>query len=281
VVFIATGVNYPDALAAGPAAAKLGGPLLLTAPSDLPSAVASEVRALHPAKIYIVGGTAAVSDGVRAQLQTAVPTATITRLAGTDRYDTGRRVVAAAFTGPVPGAYVATAANYPDALSAAAAAGAQNEPVILVNGSASSLDKPTSDLIGSLGLTYVNIAGGTSAVSTGVESALRAKLMAINNLPYAQISRFAGTDRFQTSALIAADAFVTDDTVYVATGYQFPDALAGSALAGALGHPLLTTQSGCIPANVIAEIERLGATKLKLVGGVNALGTGVESLTAC
>lgn len=283
VVFIATGNNFPDALAAGPAAAKLGGPLLLTSPGVLPSNVASKVTSLKPAKIYVVGGAVAIGDSVLAQLQSAAPSATVTRIAGADRYDTARKVVSVAFgSKKVPGAYFATGANYPDALSAAAAAGAQNEPVILINGSASALDQATSDLVTSLGLSYANIAGGTNAVSAGVETSLQSLISsttATNGSVVVQ--RFAGGDRTQTSAMIAADAFPTDDTAFLATGFQFPDALAGSALAGELGHPLLTVRPGCVPADTITAIEHAGITKVSLIGGTAALNSGVASLTGC
>jgi putative cell wall-binding protein len=282
VVFVATGTNYPDALAAGPAATKLGGPLLLTDPNALPSVVASEITSLHPSKVYVVGGTSAVSAGVLSSIQTAAASATVTRIAGTDRFDTSRKVNQIAFGGTtVPGAYVATGTNYPDALAAASAAGAQDLPVILVNGSASSIDQPTSSLVSSLGLSYVDIAGGPNAVSTGIENSLYTQLEAANPSSYFVVSRDYGADRFSTATEIARNAFVTDDTAYIATGLQFPDALAGSALAGATGHPLFTVPGSCVPAATVGEIERLGVTKLVLIGGTSAVTQSVATLTTC
>ncbi|HEY5222178.1 MAG TPA: cell wall-binding repeat-containing protein [Microbacteriaceae bacterium] len=283
VVFVATGTNYPDALAAGPAAAKLGGPLLLTQPTALPSSVAAEVQALNPHKIYVVGGTGAVSDSVVSDLQAIAPSASVARVAGTDRYDTGRKVVQLAFggSGAVPGAYLATGANFPDALSAAAAAGVQSEPVILVNGAATTLDQPTSSLISSLGLSYATVVGGPSAVSAGIVTGLQNLIQTISTTNGIGVRVIAGPDRYATSALIAKDAFLTVDTAYVATGTQFPDALAASALAGESGYPLLTVQPDCVPQVTLAQIGTLGVTQLNLIGGTSALGTGVQSLKQC
>jgi hypothetical protein len=62
---LATGANFPDALAAGPRLASIGGPLLLTDPSALSASVASYLaQTPRPARVEVYGGTAAVSDAV-------------------------------------------------------------------------------------------------------------------------------------------------------------------------------------------------------------------------
>jgi spore germination protein YaaH len=68
VAYVATGASFPDALAGGPAAARNGGPVLLTDPLALPSATATELARLKPAKIVVLGGTASVSASVAAAL---------------------------------------------------------------------------------------------------------------------------------------------------------------------------------------------------------------------
>ena len=70
---VATGTNFPDGLAGGPVAALLPGPLLLVAPTSLPSSVAGELRRLDPDKVFVLGGTASVSDAVVIQIRAAVP----------------------------------------------------------------------------------------------------------------------------------------------------------------------------------------------------------------
>ena len=70
VVYIATGLNFPDALAGGAAAAKAGGPLLLVLQNSIPTQIASELTRLTPASIVVLGGTAAVGDGVLSSLTT-------------------------------------------------------------------------------------------------------------------------------------------------------------------------------------------------------------------
>ncbi|AMM21713.1 hypothetical protein AX769_18110 [Frondihabitans sp. PAMC 28766] len=198
VVFVATGLNYPDALSAAPAAAKEGGPLLLTSPNSLPADVAAEITRLNPSRIVVVGGPSAISDTVLQQL-TAIQSNTV-RIAGTTRYQTSDLVTEDAFgTGATtPGAthaFIATGLNYPDALAAGAAAGKLAAPVILVKGTAATADSTTTQLLQSLGATTVYIAGGTTVVSSGVQSGLAA-------LPGVAVTRFAGSTRYNTSELI-------------------------------------------------------------------------------
>jgi glucose/arabinose dehydrogenase len=68
VAYVATGENYPDAIAGGPAAARDGGPLLLVRRDSIPAATASQLARLKPGRIVVLGGTGAVS----AQVATAL-----------------------------------------------------------------------------------------------------------------------------------------------------------------------------------------------------------------
>ena len=88
-VYVASGANFPDALAAGPTASHFGGALLLVPPSGtLPTSVKNALNTLKPVRIVVVGGTASVSDAIKAQLAATRPTAIISRVAGSDRYAT-------------------------------------------------------------------------------------------------------------------------------------------------------------------------------------------------
>lgn len=63
-VYLASGLNFPDALSAGPIAANQGAPLLLTTPWGLPSPVRAELQRLKPERIVLVGGTSSISPSV-------------------------------------------------------------------------------------------------------------------------------------------------------------------------------------------------------------------------
>jgi len=79
-----------------------------------------------------------------------------------------------------------------------------------------------------------------------------------------------GADRYLT-AVEASKKFSSATTVVVASGETFPDALGGAALAGAVDGPLLLTPKAAIPSAVLAEIDRLGATKVYVLGGAGAV----------
>ncbi|MBA4248580.1 MAG: hypothetical protein C0444_09860 [Microbacterium sp.] len=276
VVYLATGTNYPDALSAASAAARQGGPLLLTSPTSLPTVIRDELVRLDPALVVIVGGTGVVSAAVQADVEALLPSATIRRDAGANRYATSLEIAENAFpAGTTLTAYIATGANFPDALSASAAAGNAEIPVILVNGNGTGIDTATQTLLGTLGVEQVIIAGGTGVVNVAVENALKALLGAPN------VTRLSGADRFATSVAINDAAFDSADTVYLATGFGFADALAGAPLAGIVGGPLFVVPGTCVPPAVLAQIGQLGAQDVVLLGGTGVLTSSVFSLTSC
>ena len=271
VAFVATGENFPDALSAAPAAASLGGPLLLTYPGGVPAATLAELQRLKPQKIVVVGGTDVITDSTYSALKGVQ--SNIQRIAGADRFETSRKI-AQQFFPKATSAYLATGANFPDALSAGAAAGIQRVPVLLVDGVQSSVNAPTMDVLRSLGITAAKIVGGPAAVSSGIESSLKSNGVVA--------TRLAGSDRYETSLVVNQDTFgPTTTSVFIATGEAFPDALAGAAAAGKLGHPLFVTRPGCVTGDLRTEIESLKSTSLKLLGGPTAISQKVAFMVVC
>lgn len=278
VVFIANGLNYPDALAAGPAAAGLGGPLLLVTPTSIPAVVQAELARLDPSAIVVVGGTSSVSTRVEAQLRSFVDSpGDVVRLAGADRYATSRQVVDEVF-GASRGSvvFIATGSNYPDALAAGAAAGAFGGPVLLVNGAQSGIDAATRSLLDRLAPSLIVIAGGRSAVSSGIEAQLTSRYELGNRF----VIRLAGTDRYST-ALAINQLFEEADSVYVANGLGFADALAAGPIAGMTGSPLYLAAPTCVPLGVIGDIAYFGARNYVVVGGSSVLSDRVLAGRSC
>jgi len=120
VVFLAPGRSFPDALAAGAAAGRLGGPVLLVEQSRLTDAVSAELEHLRPAKIVLVGGTNVIGTQVQAALGNRT---TVQRVAGADRYATAAALVDAV-PGPSTVGLVASGTSFPDALAAGPSAAA-------------------------------------------------------------------------------------------------------------------------------------------------------------
>jgi putative cell wall-binding protein len=274
IVFIAAGTKFPDALSAAPVAALRGGPLLITLPDRLPESTRAELERLDPAEIVVVGGINSVGASVFSQLQEMVPD-TI-RIAGADRYEVARNLIDYGWgeTG-TDAAYIATGVDFPDALAASAAAGSRGIPVILVYGKSETLDAPTMDMLGDLGVTEPIIAGGPASVSPGIETGLEQ----LTTSGY--VERLFGENRYTASLDIARSAFDTADQVFFATGANFPDALAGAAWAGSVSGPLYTLPGTCVLDGVLKDIDRYHLEKITLLGGPASLSPAVENLSPC
>ena len=84
-----------------------------------------------------------------------------------------------------------------------------------------------------------------------------------------------GPGRIETAVEVSKHGFVRSDYVVIATARAFPDALGGSALAGALDAPILLTEPTVLPAIVRSEIVRLQASHVIVLGGTGAVSAGV------
>jgi hypothetical protein len=218
--------------------------VLLTQPTSLPASTASELARLGVSEVRVLGGSGAVSDSV---VNSLVSSYTVTRVAGADRFATAAEISKSQFSPGVAVAYVATGLNFPDALAGTPPA-AVGGPILLVQ--KSSIPGPTSSELARLGPSTIKILGGTGVVDSSVQSALGAFA--------STVERLAGSDRFSTAAAISKDTFSPGvGTIYVATGENFPDALAGGAAAGMGGGPILLVQQNSLPSATAAEIARL------------------------
>ena len=272
-VFIVSGENYPDALSAGPAARWEQAPVLLVKPNSIPEVVKQRLADWELYHIYIIGGTGAVSAAVETQLAAYGHDAPV-RISGQDRYDTSRKV-AEYFDLNDSTYYLANGQNFPDALGAGPAAMLRKGAVILVKGSAPTLDAATKTLIDAASPTFpVQIAGGTGSVSQGIDDAIA---------PLTQSHRRrAGLDRYATAARIVDASFAHANTIYLATGENFPDALAGGAAAGSDIAPILLVRHNCIPQAAWAQITRLRPNKIYVLGGTGVISDAVKvDLTVC
>jgi putative cell wall-binding protein len=266
VAFVATGANFPDALAGGPAGVRAEGPILLTAKDSLPQATITELQRLNPDRIVVLGGTAAVSEAVRQQLAPYAQGG-VTRWAGTDRFATAAAVSAQAFPDGSMNAFIATGANFPDALAGGPPAGLLDSPILLTGRDA--LPAATVAELQRLEPQDIIVLGGTGVVSPHVEQQLA---------PFAagDVHRWAGADRFATAAAVSANGFPGGaDAAFIATGANFPDALAGGPAGGMLTAPILLTSKNSLPAATITELQRLNPERIIILGGPGAVSDAV------
>ena len=265
VLYIANGNGYPDALSAGPAAVHQGGALLLVKPTEIPAVVANEIDRLAPQRIIVAGGVNSVSAAVYSQLSASAPE--IERIGGANRYEASRNIVRDAFgcaTAPcVDSVFLATGANFPDALSAGPAAAKLDAPVLLVKGTASA-DTATKSLITELGAERAYIMGGTASVSNGFESSISTLGLGI--------TRFAGANRYAAAFNLNAAIFGPTERAYVATGLGFADALAGGPLAGMTERPIYLSPPTCGTQAAHSRVLEYDIVEITYLGGPASIG---------
>ncbi|MBS3956951.1 MAG: cell wall-binding repeat-containing protein [Clostridiales bacterium] len=225
-VVLASGVTWPDALAGGPLAYALGGPLLITRPDRLSVETRDALLRFSPRRVVIAGGSAALSPAVEAAIRSLLPSAQIERVAGKDRYETAALIAArvAAATG-LPGrrVFVASGVAWPDALAASPAAAANGTPILLTRPDA--LPQTTRDALVGIGTERTMVIGGELAISRHVAAMLPAP------------TRVAGRDRYETAREVAGwakvEGILGGTGLGIASGVNFVDALvAGPFLAG-------------------------------------------------
>ncbi|MBU2603117.1 MAG: cell wall-binding repeat-containing protein [Actinobacteria bacterium] len=225
IVFVVKGDDFPDALAAAPLAAAYDGPVILTPSWGLPSSVRDELIRLNPGKIFFIG----LSDTLKPAIQAAAPGASIQTVRGVNRYHTATLIAEElrAKRGTIPWVVLTPGDKFPDALSVAPLA-ANKGWAILLTPAAGPLPAMTSAKITSLGVTKALVVGTYVDPPASVTTVVRK----------------VGTDRYHTSALIAAYSTgrgLSFAHTAVATGENFPDALvAGAYLADDKGILVLT-----------------------------------------
>jgi putative cell wall-binding protein len=272
VVYVASGENYPDALSVAPAAAKQGVPLLLVTSTSVPLPVLNELTRLGPATIVVVGGEAAISDAVVEQLSTIAP---VTRISGVDRYQTSLQigdVLGANHSGKV---YLATGSNFPDALSSASSAGFLDAPLLLVDGTASTISATLSDALQQWGVTQVVVVGGTTVMTPQFQAAL-------GTIPgVTSVTRLSGIDRYSTSVAVNAATFPHATGAFIATGTVFPDGLSGGALAGREGKPMYLVPGTCVQSDALNDLVASGPIPVTFIGGTSALTPAAAAFAPC
>lgn len=257
-VVLATDMAYPDALAGGPLAAHVGGPLLLTGNSSLDPATQAEIQRVLPsgATVYLVGGDQALSTAIDASLA-SLGYRTV-RVAGADRFATA--VAVANALGNSATVFEASGIAFPDAVSAGPAAIANGGAILLTNGAVQS--SATSAYLAAHPVSARYAVGGPAASAD----------------PSAQA--IAGADRYATSALVAAKFFSSPRAVGVATGMDFPDALAAGPDMAANGGPVLLVQpTAPLPAAVASYFGSVSSSVVSafVYGGPAAVGNDVAA----
>lgn len=159
-VIVSYSHNFPDALSISPVSAALGMPILLVN-GKLTTEQKNMLSKVKPSNIYITGSPGVVPSTVENELKKY--SSSVIRLGGSDRYETSR-LINDKFKSVLTGsnALLASALDFPDALSGTTLALKLNAPIVLVNERNTSIQK---DFISKNKKTDVYVLGGPGAVS--------------------------------------------------------------------------------------------------------------------
>ncbi len=207
-------------------------------------------------------------------------------LAGSTRYSTAALIAQefvdygfdeGGFT--VTDAVVVSGESFPDALSAAALAGHLRAPILLTPPGA--LAGVVRSFISRNNIDDVHIVGGTAAVSQAVADA-------IDGLAGVSVTRISGADRYRTAVAVAVEVGgstgvnlteycnTRDQTVLLANGQGFADALSGGPLAYSGPHPTLLTPPGGLPSSVLEYLNTARVERVIILGGTAVIPATID-----
>ena len=273
VVVLARADGFADALAGAPYAARRGAPILLTDPRTLSPGVAAEIDRLGASEVVLLGGPQAISRRIARTLRADH---VVVRLSGESRFGTAA-AISRAWT-RADTVYIATGVAFPDALAVSQLAGLTDEPILLVT--RDEVPAETEAALRRLDADRAVVIGGPAAVGGHVHAHLR--------MLVARVRTIAGDDRYGTAAAVfgaALTAGLDSDVTWLATGSNYPDAVAAGAVIGARGHALLLVDGGDLGAQP-ATANRIRTylpqmQRIKLLGGETVMtGLAVPQLRA-
>ena len=253
LIFVATGDDFPDALAGSVASCRYGAPILLISPKS----VASQEKALNYIEnhlsdsggVVFFGGKGAVPQSFENRISEMIndpyrPGTYMDRVSGKDRYDTNLKLLKQiGYAGEAP-LLVCDGTNYADA----ATASATGRPVLLVGKNGLTADQV--QYLNELGKVKIYVIGGKGAVSEDVFNTLKAYDT------YGKPARLSGPNRAETAVEVAKVFFDNGSglrTVVFAYGGNFPDCIAGGLLANYMQAPILYGDNGTSPSYTDAD----------------------------
>lgn len=260
-VIIASGLDYADALAASSLSKSKDAPILLTAKTSLETITINELKRLKTTQAFLIGGTGVIGTGIEKQLKDLG--IGFTRIGGTDRYDTSKKV--AEIIGVSNGIIMSSDSGFADSLSIATIASIKSIPILI--SPKNSLNPQIATFIKGKSIPISYIVGGKGVLSDSIDSSL------LNS------KRLSGADRYLTNLSINNE-FSGDfnfDTVYLASGNDFPDALGGAALAAKNNAPIFLTDKNSISVENINFLKSKNVKHVVILGGLGVVSGVVDN----
>lgn len=245
-IILASGINYPDALAGGALSKVKNGTVLLVheRASVLNSVIKEVTRLLKPnGKVLILGSNGAVST----EIENAIEKSgfSTSRLAGKSRVETAIEIAGEVDSDPKE-VFLVHGHSFADALSITPVAAKLQKPILMLRTS-DSIPEALNTYLDDSNIEKVTIIGGTGAVGKVVEEDLNSRGF--------NVDRISGSKRTTTSLAVAQTFFPETTSFGMANGWNYPDALAGSSFAYRQNMPVLLTHSEKIESTVLEWVK--------------------------
>lgn len=249
-VILADARNYPDALAASNLTN--GRYSVILVQNQLTQAIINEITRLEAQDLIILGGTNSISEDIEKGLADIAGVKNVSRIAGENRYDTCQKIFNHAKKKSL---VLASGEIFPDAL---ATSSILDQAGLLLT-KKDQLPSEAQAAIKDLNHDNFLIVGGENSIQESLATSIS------NKYQYASHTRISGNNRYETSAKIG-DRLVSS-TVILASGENFPDALAASTLAQKIDSPILLVSKDKIDQSVIDYFKKHNIKKALVVGG--------------
>lgn len=266
-VILASGRDFPDAMAGGTLVQSLNGTVLLFDPKAKrlnPALVDTVQRVLKPnGRIVLLGGPQVIPATVEQQVKQAFQASSfdVERVYGKNRQETAVKV--AAYVNPSPREVFLVSGNaFADALSIVPYANQHGIPVLL-NRSGKGLDAVVEAYLTKQKVKKVTIVGGPQAVPGAVTKQLINKGIAFE--------RTYGQNRFATSLAVAEKYHPPAERTAIVNGLNYPDGLSVSRFAYDHEMPVLLSLRDQLPPDVQQYVKQSGTRQFTLVGGPHVL----------
>jgi putative cell wall-binding protein len=220
-------------------------------------------------KVFLLGGTGVVTENFANQVKTA-GCSNIIRLGGADRYETAAKIADYLNVGEGTPVVIASGENYPDALSVSSAAAVNQYPILLV--AKNVLSNLVKSELAKIKPSKIYIIGGQGAISDTVEK----QVAQLTSLDSNNIVRLGGVDRYATAIATANNFKLSGKSACIATGTNFPDALAGSVYAANYNAPIILV-GNTLTDEEKAYIKNSKLSGVTIFGGEGAVNDKIEN----
>lgn len=194
------------------------------------------------------------------------------RIGGLNRYETSINISKKLFKNNLNNVILASATNFPDALSGSVLSAKYDAPILLVDMDLGNNTETLSYIKSNLNSKgKIFLLGGTSVVPENIISTL--KSWGFNNF-----ERLGGLDRYDTNLLINNKLTINKGSnIIVANSKNFADSLSISGIAGSEQMPIYLTDANYMESKTLDAIKAASPSTIYIIGGNSAISPAIEN----